>query len=210
MAQARPRKKSKPLIPLVRGPHGQTRQRLLDATLEYLRQRGMGDITLRQLADALGTSHRVLIYHFKTKEGLLVAIAEEIEREQRSWLRSLSERNLTPMQQMQSSWHRISDPQLDPHFRLFIEIYGHALQGREHTAPLLETLVHAWLGPMKDLFMRMGLPASEARIHARLCLATARGLMLDLLTTGDTKATHEAWKHYISQYDALPRAHRPV
>lgn len=194
----------------VPGPRAETKQRLLDATMRHLREHGLADFTLRQLADALGTSHRVLIYHFGTKEGLLVAIVEEIEREQRSWLRSLSERHLTPMEQMRSSWDRVCDPALDRHLRLFVEIYSHALQGRAHTAPLLNTLVHAWIGPMTDLFERVGLTPAQARLHTRLYIATVRGLMLDLLTTGDAKATRGAWEHYISQYDALPGAHRPT
>jgi AcrR family transcriptional regulator len=194
----------------VLGPRAETKQRMLDATLRHLREKGMGDFTLRQLAEALGTSHRLLIYHFGTKEGLLVAVAEEIEREQRNWLQSLSARHLTPMEQLRTSWDRVVDPQLDRHLRLFVEIYSHALQGRAHTAPLLEILVDAWLGPTADIFLRMGMLPAQARLQARLTLATARGLMLDVLTTGDFKATGAAWEHYISQFDRLPGAHKPT
>jgi len=193
----------------VLGPRAETKQRMLAATMQYLRENGLGDFTLRQLAERLGTSHRLLIYHFGTKEGLLVAVVEEIEREQQSWLMSLSERDMTLMQLMQLAWERTCDPQLDSHLRLFVEVYGHALQGRAHTAPLLDTLVDAWLGPLNDLFQRAGMTAAQARVHARLWMATVRGLMLDLLTTRDLAATTEAWKHFMAQYDSLPGAHGP-
>lgn len=193
---------------LALGPRAETKQRLLAGTLDYLREHGIADITLRQLAEQLGTSHRILIYHFGTKEGLLVAVVEEIERDQQRWLQSLWERDLTPMELIRLSWDRTRDPQLDRQLRLFVEIYGHALQGRAHTTPLLSTLVDAWLKPVGHLFKRMGMTHAQARIHARLYVATLRGLMLDLLTTADYKAINTTWEHYISQYDKLPGAHK--
>jgi len=190
----------------VLGPRTETRQRLLAATMEYLRQNGLADFTLRQLAECLGTSHRLLIYHFGTKEGLLVAVVEEIEREQQSWLKSLLEGDHSLAQLMRLSWKRTCDPQLERHLRLFVEIYGHALHGRAHTAPLLDTLVGAWLGTLQDLLRRAGMTTAQARVHARLWLATVRGLMLDLLTTRDVEATTEAWEHFVAQYESLPGA----
>jgi AcrR family transcriptional regulator len=186
----------------------ETKQRLLAGTLDYLREYGVADVTLRQLAQQLGTSHRLLSYHFGTKEGLLVAVVQEIEREQQAWLESLWERDMTPMELIRMSWERTCDPQLDRQLRLFVEIYGHAVQRRPHTEQLLDTLVDAWLKPVGHLFRRMGMTAAMARIHARLYVATMRGLMLDLLTTGDAKAITAAWEHYVSQYDKLPGAHR--
>jgi hypothetical protein len=127
---------------------------------------------------------------------------------QRRWLEDLWERDLSPMELMRRSWDRTRDPKLDKQLRLFVEIYGHALQGRAHTAPLLDTLVGAWMDPVTDIFKRMGMTPAQARTHARLHIATIRGLMLDLLTTGDLKATQTAFDQYISQYDRLPGAHK--
>lgn len=204
---ALPRRKASARDPgFVLGPRAETKQRMLAATLRYLGDHGAADLSLRQLAERLGTSHRLLIYHFGTKEGLLVAVVEEIEREQREWVQSLWERDLTPMELLRMFWSRTCDPKLDRQLRLFVEIYGHTLQGRAHTAPLLDTLVDAWMEPASNLFRRMGMSQAEARVHARLQLATARGLMLDLLITGDLKATTAAWQQYISQYEKLPGA----
>src|SRR6202042_45384 len=62
------------------------RDKLLDAAIEYTSAHGMGDLSLRALAAALGTSHRMLIHHFGSKEGLWVAIVHEVERRQRELL----------------------------------------------------------------------------------------------------------------------------
>jgi AcrR family transcriptional regulator len=192
----------------VLGPRAETKQRLLAATINHLEDNGVADLSLRQLAERLGTSHRLLIYHFGTREGLLVAVVEEIERIQRAWLESLWERDMSPIELMRMSWERTCDPKLDRQLRLFVEIYGHVVQGRAHTAPLLGTLIGAWMEPVTDVFKRIGMTTAQARVHARLHVATMRGLMLDLLTTGDLKAGQAAFDQYIGQYEKLPGAHK--
>ena len=115
---------------------------------------------------------------------------------------------MTPMELLHHAWERTCDPALERQLRLFVEIYGHALQGRAHTAPLLDTLIGAWLEPVTAIFRRMGFPRPQARTQARLYMATVRGLMLDLLTTGDFKASNAAWELYVSQFNKLPGANR--
>lgn len=192
---------------VMQGPRSETRQRMLTATLTYLRANGIADLSLRQLAEQLGTSHRLLSYHFGTKEGLLVAVVEEIERDNRRWAQSLSERKMSPMEVFRLSWERTCDPALDGALRLFVEVYGHALKGKPHTAPLLDTLVGDWMTTISARFEQMGMTPDGARVHGRLYIATLRGLMLDLLTTRDLATTTAAWQHYISQYEDLPGAH---
>lgn len=48
------------------------RAELLDAVVRYIAEHGLADLSLRPLAAALGTSSRMLIYYFGTKEELLV------------------------------------------------------------------------------------------------------------------------------------------
>src|SRR5262245_36695616 len=60
------------------------KRRLLDATIEYVAEESLGELSLRQLAAAIGTSHRMLIYHFGSKEELLVEVVREVERRERA------------------------------------------------------------------------------------------------------------------------------
>lgn len=55
------------------------RERLLEAAIHYVMSRGVSDLSLREIAAAIGTSHRMLIYHFGSKEGLFVAIIRAVE-----------------------------------------------------------------------------------------------------------------------------------
>src|SRR5690349_1562902 len=115
------------------------REQLLHAAVEHVAAHGISDLSLRQLAAALGTSHRMLVYHFGSKEGLLVAVVQEVEARQRQALAELSaEPGLSPLEQGTRLWQRLTDPALWPHERLFFEVYGQALQGRPHTTALLD------------------------------------------------------------------------
>ena len=69
--------------------HLAPRDRLLAAAVDYAAQHGISDVSLRTLAAGLGTSHRMLIHHFGSKEGLLAAVVTEVERRQRDTLLGL-------------------------------------------------------------------------------------------------------------------------
>lgn len=79
-------------------------------------------------------------------------------------------------------------------------MYGQALQGRPHTTTLLDRVVDSWLEPLTDLYRRDGVPPRVARSTARLSIAVTRGLLLDLLATGDRKAVDEAMEQFYSMY----------
>jgi len=179
------------------------RQKLLKATMDYVARNGVGDLTLRQLAAAIGTSHRMLVYHFGSKEGLFTQVVREVEQEQReSIARLYSKSNLTPNELIRRAWRRFADPSLWPSERLFFEIYAKALQGVPHTLPLLDNVVEAWLAPMTEANLGAGLPGPMAAADARLAVAVVRGLLLDLLATGDRTAVDQAMEQYIMGRDA--------
>jgi AcrR family transcriptional regulator len=178
------------------------REKLLRAAVEYVAAHGISDLSLRQLAAALGTSHRMLVYHFGSKEGLLVAVVREVERQQRAALAELgTDPDLPPIEQGRRLWRRLTDPALGPYERLFFEVYGQALQGRPHTTALLDGIVETWLGPLTELNLRYGMPEHEARASARLGVAVARGLLLDLLATGDKQGVDEAMEFFVALYE---------
>jgi len=57
----------------------------------------------------------------------------------------------------------------------------------------------------------LGMPAGPARAHARLGVATTRGLLLDLLGTRDVAAVDAAMKAFIDLYTAwLDGPRRPT
>jgi AcrR family transcriptional regulator len=184
------------------------RQRLLDAAIDYVAANGIGELTLRGLAAAIGTSHRMLIHHFGSKEGLWLAIVQEVEQRQREILDEiLPGPDESIAETMRTWWRHISDPSLWPNERLFFELYGQALQGRAHTTEMLDDIVDSWVRPGAEFNIARGVPPDAARAHARLGVAVTRGLLLDLLATGERDEVDAAMDAFIDFYEAwLPGA----
>lgn len=190
-------------------PDGQPtpRQRLLDALIDHLEEHGLGDTSLRGLAAAAGTSHRMLSYHFGSRSALLVEVTREVERRQRAALADLrADPTAGPMEVMWQMHRRLGDPALWPLARLFFELYARALQGEEEGRALLDEAIEAWLEPLVALFEQLGFQGEEAAAEARLALAVARGLLLDLLATGDRAGVDAAAARYFARYDGIAAA----
>ena len=182
-------------------PTSQARERLLAAAVRHALDAGIADLSLRQLAAAIGTSHRMLLYHFGSREGLLVAVTQAVEEQQRA---ALLGPGTTP-QDARRSWERLSDPQLWPQERLFFELYAHALRGRPGTEGFLDGIVESWVAPVADALAKAGADERTARADARLGLAVVRGLLLDLLATSDRAGTTEAYERFL-QHASTPAA----
>jgi AcrR family transcriptional regulator len=177
---------------------GTARERLLEAAIEYVVGNGLTDLSLRRLAAELGTSHRMLIHHFGSKAGLWVAIVKEVERRQRETAADyIPDPSMSYADAMRAWWRHISDPSLWPNERLFFEVYGQALQGRPHTAELLDGIVDSWLDDITAMGEARGMSYNTARASARLGIAVTRGLLLDLLATGDRAGVDAAVEHWI-------------
>jgi AcrR family transcriptional regulator len=178
----------------------QARERLLAAAVEQAMQGGIADLSLRELAAAIGTSHRMLLYHFGSREGLLIAVARAVEEAQRA---AVPGWGVTPAAARQA-WQHFSDPKLWPQERLFFELYSHALLGRPGTEGFLETVVEPWITYIAAQLAEAGADQATARADARLGVAITRGLLLDLLATGDREGVTEAFERYL-QYAEQPR-----
>jgi AcrR family transcriptional regulator len=174
------------------------RGRLLEAAIDYIATRGVSDLSLRELAAAIGTSHRMLIHHFGGREGLWVEVIRAVEERQRAaFAEVIPAPDSTVGDVMRQWWRHISDPSLWPNERLFFELYGQALQGRPGAVELLDGIVDAWLPFATVALEALGMPHEEALAHARLGVAVTRGLLLDLLATGNREAVDAAMEAYI-------------
>ena len=69
---------------------------------------------------------------------------------------------------------------------------------RPHTAEFLDGIIDDWLEPLVAATVARGIPEPRARAHTRLGVAVTRGLLLDLLATGDTEAADQAMDAFIA------------
>jgi AcrR family transcriptional regulator len=181
------------------------RQALLDAVVAYASHHGISNLSLRELAAAVGTSHRMLIYHFGSREQLLVAVVEANETEQRAAVTdALADGDGTALDVLRRAWDRWADPVMWPSERLFFELYGQALQGRPGTTSLLDSVVTLWIEAGSAALQAQGVARADAEDRARLNLAVIRGLLLDLLATADGAGADRAMELYLRQSVAAP------
>jgi AcrR family transcriptional regulator len=172
---------------MARTPDLERRQQLLDALVEDFAVRGIGDRSLRDVAAAVNTSHRMLLHHFGSRNELLLAIVEEVERRQRALLPELP---AEPAEAIAAMWTDLRRPELRPFERLFFECYARGVQGEHPFARMLPGAVDAWLAD--EATMRTVDPALM-----RLGLAVARGLLLDLVATEDEVGVDAAAQAFI-------------
>jgi len=187
-------------------PEANPRLRLLDAVVDHALAAGVADKSLRAIAAATGTSHRMLIHHFGSREALLVEVTRAVEERQRSLLAEAVEDSRGDLLEAgRRLWSRLCDPALAPQERTFFELYGQALQGRSFAKGLLDGVIDDWVGPLVGVLVAAGVPSDIVRVDARLLVAVTRGLLLDLLATGDRDAVDAAMARFSALYeDALP------
>jgi AcrR family transcriptional regulator len=171
----------------------QARDRLLAAAVDHALSAGIADLSLRELAAAIGTSHRMLLYHFGSREGLLAAVTKEVEEQQKAALLESG----TTADDARKLWQRLSDPGMWPQERLFFELYAHALRERPGTEGFLDGIVEHWVGPIAPALAGAGADERTERADARLAVAVVRGLLLDLLATKDRAGVDDAYERFL-------------
>jgi AcrR family transcriptional regulator len=182
---------------MARTPDLQRRRRLLDAVFEEFAAGGVGDRSLREVAAAVGTSHRMLLHHFGSRESLLVAIVEEAERRQMALVPDLP---MDPAEGFAAMWADLRRPELRRLERLFFECYARAAQGEKPFTQMVPGAVDGWLRQVEAA--AAGVPYDGPM--ARLGLAVTRGLLLDLVATNDEAGVDAAAQAFIELL-ATPR-----
>jgi AcrR family transcriptional regulator len=169
------------------------RDDLLRRVVKAAAEGGLARRSLRDLAAEVGTSHRMLIHHFGSREGVLAAVVEAVERDQNDRLGDLPD---DAAEAIRVSWRRTSVPSLWPIERLFFECYARGAQGEPPFDRLVPALVEQTLAAVST---RADVRTTdEGRDGARLGLAVIRGLLLDVVATGDRKGTDRALELYAS------------
>ena len=174
---------------------------LQDAIVQYLIKHGLTDLSLRPLAKAVGSSPRVLLYYFGSKEKMVVKLLAEIRQRQRA---DYSEMEAATLEEAcRNVWEHMSAPASQPLFRLFFEAYGLALRRPRLYKDFLRATVDDWLDYVADPLFREGYERSEARAFATIILAGLRGFMLDYCATHDRKRVDRAVNLWLSTLDSI-------
>lgn len=160
------------------------RDQLLEAAYEFVLDHGLADLSLRPLAQEIGSSPRVLLYLFGSKDGL---VRELLARARRDELEALAKVDGAGLDAVATAlWAWLSAPQHRRLLVLWVEAYARSLVDPDGPwAGFARETVDDWL----DVLARAQAPG-ERMTRAGLARRTAvlamlRGSLLDLLATGD-------------------------
>jgi AcrR family transcriptional regulator len=169
------------------------RAEILDAVVDYTIEHGFNELSWRPVATALGVSTTSLVHRFGSKERML----QEILGRLRERIVAAVGPGNSLRAHAEAVWERVSDPRRGGEFRLFFAVYGHALQAPEQFADFLDHVVTDWMNSLCETQGPDTDPATAART-ATLVIATLRGLLLDLLATGDHRRVHAAAEAFLA------------
>lgn len=174
----------------------QRRDELLDAVVDYAVERSLDELTWRPLSATLGVTPTTLVHRFGSKEQMIEAIQQRLRE------RIIAETAPDPGRDddlrgyVRRIWQRVSDPAREGEFRLFFAVYGRALQTPDRFGDFLGHVVAdstaAIAAAQRDV------DPDAAMRTATIVIATIRGLLLDLLATGDRERVQAAAEDFIS------------
>jgi AcrR family transcriptional regulator len=176
------------------------RRELLDAAYRYVLEHGLADLSLRPLAAAIGSSPRVLLFLFGSKDGLVQALLARARADERAVLDQVRRAGAAggPSAAAEAVWAWLAAPGHRALLVLWLEGYARALVERDGAwAGFAARTVHDWLELLTDV-------APGDDVDRTLLLAVLRGCLLDLLATGDGARTGAAVGRYLRLIDQGP------
>ena len=175
-----------------RRPRPQIRERLLDACTDHALQHGLPD-RLGPLATAAGTSPRMLVYHFGTRDGLLREVLGRARARQLAVFTELlrARPDEAYPATLGRAWSAMTGPQGQPYLRLATRLHDTA--GEPLWPGFRRAATTDWLVPLEDGLRTLGRPEL-----ATVVLAVIRGLLMDLDATGDSERTTRAFGDFLA------------
>jgi AcrR family transcriptional regulator len=160
---------------------------VLAAVADYILANGVANLSLRAIAAAVGTSHRMLLYHFGSKEHLVrAAIQEARARDVRMLTRAIARHGPpTPPEIVHRMWRWYASPRRARFLRSAVEVWAVSLPQPPRCQDFQEPVAKDLVGFAADWLVAAGYSPAEGRARALLYVGAMRGLLLDLLATGD-------------------------
>src|SRR4051812_24846623 len=101
------------------------REELLDRAYSYVLEHGLATLSLRPLAAAIGSSPRVLLFLFESKDGLVRALLERARAEEMEFLGAVGGDSVAGV--AAATWRWLAADEHRPLLKLWVEGYGRSL-----------------------------------------------------------------------------------
>ncbi|MFG6196446.1 TetR/AcrR family transcriptional regulator [Nonomuraea sp. JJY05] len=169
------------------------RAELLDATMRYAAEHGVATLSLRPLAAALGTSSRMLIHYFGTKEELVGQALAAARPDVPALLAERQRAGHPPAEIATALWHDLTTGgEQEPRTRLLLEVMALAVTQPDFYGRHAAEAVHQWVTPLANSLRTAGRDPQDALARATMLVSGLRGLALDRYVTRDRQRTDDA------------------
>ena len=184
------------------GEPGSARKReLLEAAYRYVLSNGLGGMSLRPLAKAIGSSPRVLLFLFGSKEGLIRALLARAREDELGYLEALRDGHELAATGREI-WSWLAAPSHRALLALWVEGYARSLVGEPGPwADFGRDTVRDWLELLAARQPAARRDTKAGEDERTLLLAVLRGALLDLLATGDTGRITRAVERQLNDLD---------
>lgn len=161
----------------------QRRADLVAAALDHLARHGLAGFSLRALAAELGTSARMLVHYFGTREELLSRALAEHRRRALDLLRAQARGDLA--EDAARSWRLLSAPERSAHYTVMFQVLAAALTPDSRYKPIAAGVVRDWIDAVTAHLVAHGEDQATATVKATVLASGLKGIALDLLVTAD-------------------------
>lgn len=173
------------------------RDALLRSVIGYLETHGVNDLSLAPLAEAIGTSKRMLLYYFGDKNGLLTQALDASRPNVSDFLHEVdSPERLT--EASMSIWHALTRGRRHRAVPVLLQVLSLAGTDPDTFGTYARHAVEAMVIPLAQACESAGIPPREAPARATLLVSGLRGLAQDLVVTGDRERLDAAAKLLIA------------
>jgi AcrR family transcriptional regulator len=180
------------------------RDRLLERVADHVLQHGATDLSLSELARAVGSNNRMLLYYFGSKEEALrqaILVAFDRFPHLEGALVRLAEDAPPLRERLLAVWQDIAHPDNLPFLALFFQSFGVALYHPERNQELLGRLGDEWVEAVRAVLEAQGVGSASALGLATQLVAEWRGLQFALIS-GASRAVLDA--AYADLVDRMP------
>jgi AcrR family transcriptional regulator len=187
------------------------REELLATAGAILARTGVVDTSLRELASQMGTSARMLVYYFGSKEQLILAV---MNRQQRAAIPETDELDLPDSiaahrQWCFDDWYACTRGERSDTLRVVLQVFGAACgvdsPYRDYTWETLSLLTRNSRARLQAL----GMPARVAETRSRLALATFQGLIIEFFTADDQGYVDDTFTRFVDEFLLAPFEREP-
>lgn len=182
---------------------------LLDKCLDATLEKGVTGFTLRKLAKEVGTSARMLIYHFGSADSLLMEMIREYSnREKLRFHKRMNDRagGKSLGEFIRLNWDTYQKDYRKKVLIALIEIYARALREKDKHEVFFKEILFEWIELVEQILIETyGMAPDDAGHWATLIIGVSRGLLLDWLGSEDSDRTERAIEAFAMMADNYGR-----